>query len=85
VHELTRLNFVFAFADPATFDIVTMDPDTPAALFVDAANAKVINPKLHVWLSIGGWTFWITARPLSRHGETWPDYLPTARRLGAIS
>jgi chitinase len=57
VESLTHLNFAFGFIDPASFNVVTMDPDTPASLFTDTANAKIINPQLEVWLSIGGWTF----------------------------
>jgi chitinase len=57
VGKLTHLNFAFAFLDPNTFNVVTMDPQTPASLFTDAAAAKAINPKIEVWLSIGGWTF----------------------------
>jgi len=34
-----------------------MDAQTPASLFSDAAKAKIINPDIEVWLSIGGWTF----------------------------
>jgi chitinase len=34
-----------------------MDAQTPSSLFKDAANAKIINPDIQVWLSIGGWTF----------------------------
>jgi chitinase len=34
-----------------------MDPQTPAFLFEDAAAAKVFNPGLKVFVSIGGWTF----------------------------
>jgi chitinase len=51
------LNFAFAFVDPTSFDVVTMDPQTPASLFEDAAKAKIINPSIQVFLSIGGWTF----------------------------
>jgi chitinase len=57
VQHLTHLNFAFAFLDPNTFEVVTMDPLTSASLFKDAANAKAVNPNIQVWLSIGGWTF----------------------------
>lgn len=57
VAYLTHLNFAFAYIDPNTYDIVTMDPQTPVGLFREVAIAKVINPNLKVFLSIGGWTF----------------------------
>jgi chitinase len=34
-----------------------MDPQTDAQLFWDVAEAKIYNPDLEVFLSIGGWTF----------------------------
>ena len=34
-----------------------MDALTEAKLFSDAVKAKQYNPKLEVWISIGGWTF----------------------------
>ncbi|KAF2432500.1 hypothetical protein EJ08DRAFT_630268 [Tothia fuscella] len=57
LNALTHLNFAFAYIDPQSFELVTMDPQTPASLFDDAAEAKTINSALKLFISVGGWTF----------------------------
>lgn len=54
---MTHLNFAFAFIDPTSFEITTMDAATPVELFDDVAFLKVVKPQLQIYLSIGGWTF----------------------------
>ncbi|KAH8649259.1 chitinase [Xylariales sp. PMI_506] len=51
----THLNYAFAFVDPSTFQIATMqDSDTE---FMPRLTAlKNYNPGLQVWISIGGWS-----------------------------
>jgi chitinase len=34
-----------------------MDPGTSSELFLQVAEAKLYNPALEVWISVGGWTF----------------------------
>ena len=55
--ELTHLNYAFAYIDPETYELVTMDSKTPKRLFELAVETKKYNPDLKVWLSIGGWDF----------------------------
>jgi chitinase len=57
VDGLTHLNYAFAFLDPTSFKITTMDAATPAKTFQDVADLKVLNPNLEIFVSIGGWTF----------------------------
>lgn len=52
---LTHLNFAFAYVDPSSFEVVTMDPATEASLFQDANDLKVVNSDLKVFASLGGW------------------------------
>ncbi|KAI1114378.1 hypothetical protein F5Y14DRAFT_441271 [Nemania sp. NC0429] len=54
---LTHVNYAFAYIDPTTYQIVTMDSVTPNSLFDDLTTLKAIKPDLEVWVSIGGWTF----------------------------
>lgn len=54
---LTHLNFAFAYVDPDSFTVVTMDPDTEASLYQDATNVKQYKSDLQVFVSIGGWTY----------------------------
>jgi chitinase len=57
VDALTHLNYAFAYIDPPTFDIITMDVKTPVSLFDDFADLKVVRPDLKLFVSVGGWTF----------------------------
>lgn len=54
---LTHLNFAFAYIDPDSFSVVTMDPQTEASLFQDATDVKTYKSDIKVFVSIGGWTF----------------------------
>lgn len=49
------MNFAFAYIDPKTYEIVTMDGETPAKLFQETTNIKIIKPDLSVFVSVGGW------------------------------
>lgn len=51
------MNFAFAYIDPESYQVVTMDSDTPFSLFSDATNLKSIKQDLKVFVSVGGWTF----------------------------
>ncbi|PIG87825.1 hypothetical protein AARAC_011883 [Aspergillus arachidicola] len=60
VDGLTHVNFAFAFIDPDTFEITTMDSETPADLFAQTADVRTLksgNSDLEVFVSLGGWTF----------------------------
>ncbi|KAF9887254.1 hypothetical protein FE257_010382 [Aspergillus nanangensis] len=50
----THLNFAFALIDPKTFQIAHMDQDT-AAQYGELTMIKQRDPKLKVYLAIGGW------------------------------
>uniref|UniRef100_A0A0N7HV81 chitinase n=1 Tax=Hypocrella siamensis TaxID=696354 RepID=A0A0N7HV81_9HYPO len=54
---LTHLNYAFAYLDPTSFSIKTMDAATPTSLFDDISDLKTTNPDLKIFVSIGGWTF----------------------------
>ncbi|EAW15054.1 glycoside hydrolase family 18 protein [Aspergillus clavatus NRRL 1] len=54
---LTHVNFAFAYIEPSTYQVVTMDGSTPASLFQDTTNLKSIKQDIKVFVSIGGWTF----------------------------
>ncbi|KAF2719530.1 glycoside hydrolase family 18 protein [Polychaeton citri CBS 116435] len=54
---LTHVNFAFAYISPGSYQVITMDGDTPSSLFQDVANLKSVKPDLKVFISIGGWTF----------------------------
>lgn len=55
--EMTHLNYAFAYINPKSFEVETMDSSTPEKLFTLTVDAKNYNPDLKVWVSIGGWTF----------------------------
>ncbi|KAJ6142824.1 bacteriodes thetaiotaomicron symbiotic chitinase [Penicillium samsonianum] len=54
---LTHLNYAFAYINPSTFQIMTMDAATPVSLFDDLAALKLTKADLKIFVSIGGWTF----------------------------
>jgi len=57
VAALTHLNYAFAYLDPKSFSVTTMDAATPVSLFEDISDLKIVNPDLKIFVSIGGWTF----------------------------
>ncbi|KAI7511872.1 glycoside hydrolase [Hortaea werneckii] len=58
---VTHVNFAFAYIDPKSFEVTTMDSATPEHLFQDATAIKSmksgLDVSLEVFVSIGGWTF----------------------------
>ncbi|KAJ0424780.1 hypothetical protein BJY00DRAFT_326015 [Aspergillus carlsbadensis] len=54
---LTHINFAFAYIEPETYQVVTMDGETPSSLFKDTTSVKAIKEEIKVFVSIGGWTF----------------------------
>ncbi len=60
VDGLTHVNFAFAYIDPATYKVTTMDSKTPEDLFTQTADIRALksnSASLEVFISIGGWTF----------------------------
>jgi chitinase len=57
VNVLTHINYAFGYIDPGSFRVITMDAQTDRNLFQTVAEAKLTNPSLKVFLSVGGWTF----------------------------
>jgi len=55
--ELTHLNYAFAFIDPDTYELTTMDDETPEELWKLTVDTKKYNPMLKVYVAVGGWTF----------------------------
>ncbi|EAW17011.1 putative chitinase [Aspergillus fischeri NRRL 181] len=55
--RLTNLNYAFAYIDPDSFQLMTMDAATRLSLFTDLANLKLTKPDLKIFISVGGWTF----------------------------
>jgi hypothetical protein len=54
------VNFAFAYIDPATYQIATMESDMPTSLFVEAADIKTLKSgteDVEIFVSIGGWSF----------------------------
>lgn len=54
------MNFAFAYIDPDTFQITTMESDMPTSLFVGTADIKSLTSGLsdvEIFISIGGWSF----------------------------
>ncbi|KAH8689785.1 hypothetical protein GQ44DRAFT_744815 [Phaeosphaeriaceae sp. PMI808] len=54
---LTHVNYAFAYIDPNSFEITTMDAQTPVSTFQDVVSLKDLKPDLKIFVSIGGWTF----------------------------
>lgn len=54
VDGLTHINYAFAYIDPSSFEITTMDAQTPAKTFQDVVDLKGIKPSLRIYVSIGG-------------------------------
>ncbi|KAL4739524.1 glycoside hydrolase superfamily [Aspergillus similis] len=54
---LTHVNFAFAYIEPESYKVVTMDQATPASLFEDTTSVKAVKEQIKIFVSIGGWTF----------------------------
>lgn len=60
VDELTHVNFAFAYIDPTTYQVTTVDSKTPQDLLTQTADIRYLksnSASLEVFISIGGWTF----------------------------
>ncbi|KAF4332668.1 bacteriodes thetaiotaomicron symbiotic chitinase [Fusarium beomiforme] len=72
ISSVTHINFAFAYIDPETFRITTMDSRTPESLFETITSIKSMKSGLgdpvEVWIAIGGWTF------SNNHTETQPVF-----------
>ncbi|KAI5203118.1 glycoside hydrolase, partial [Aureobasidium subglaciale] len=73
VDGLTHVNFAFAYIDPSSLKVTTMDSATPQELFTQTTNIRQLksgNSQLEVFISIGGWTF-------SDNGTATQDVFPS--------
>lgn len=52
----THINFAFAFFDPASFQITSMDSNA-ASLYNRFTGLKSVASGLETWISVGGWSF----------------------------
>ncbi|KAH7173118.1 glycosyl hydrolases family 18-domain-containing protein [Fusarium flagelliforme] len=72
IKSVTHVNFAFAYIDPETFQITTMDSQTPESLFSTITSIKSMKSGLgdpvEVWVAIGGWTF------SNNHTDTQPVF-----------
>lgn len=57
---MSSINFAFAYIEPDSYKVVTMDKATPASLFEDTANVKAVKEQIQVFISIGGWYVYLT-------------------------
>ncbi|RMJ21665.1 Glyco_18 protein [Aspergillus sp. HF37] len=77
IDGVTHVNFAFAYIDPDTLELTTMDSETPESLFQQITAIKSMKSGLgtpvEVWIAVGGWTF-------SNNGtETQPLFSEIAR------
>jgi chitinase len=55
IDRIDSVNYAFAYIDPSSYQVVTMDGSVPTSLFSDITNLKSIKQDLDVFVSIGGW------------------------------
>jgi GH18 family chitinase len=53
--QFHSVNFAFAYIDPSSLQIITMDSSTPSSLFQEVGNLKSVKQDLSVFISVGGW------------------------------
>ena len=54
---LTHINLAFAYLDPNTYDITTMDSNMPTSIFTQVTDLKANSSSLKIFVSVGGWSF----------------------------